>query len=113
MPTDRATVSAAPRRQSGANQRRSIRMPYAIGDVGMDVSKAAEAVHHRIHEKGPHLVLVAPSGSVYVVLAYEVKAEILAEDFPAWVAGWFSAAASVDDLAVDLIETWRLQRVAA
>ena len=87
-----------------------IRMPNVIGNVAEDVNAAADAVFARIADKGEHLVLVCPEGAVYVVLAYEVKAEILAEKFPTWIAGWFNYGASVDDLAVDLRETYRQVR---
>ena len=96
--------------QSHSANRYRIRMPYAIGDVAEDVNAAAEAVSARISDKGAHLVLVCPTGSVYVVLAYEVKAEILAEKYPTWIAGWFDYAASTEDLADDLRETYRQVR---
>jgi hypothetical protein len=85
-------------------------MPYAIGEVGPagNLLQAAELVQQRIAERGPHMVLVAPTGSVYLVLAWENRAELLAEQFPNWVAGVFTSAASFEDLAVDMAETYAL-----
>lgn len=97
-------------RSNGPRRRRSVTLPYAIGDVSPngDLLQAVVLIEQRISEKGAHLLLVAPSGSVYTVMAWENKAEMLAEQFPDWVAGTFNARASFEDIAVDLAETYAL-----
>lgn len=95
--------------------RYSFQMPYAIGDAGPEgeVIVAALEVRERIAERGRLLVLVAPSGSVYAVLARENKADVMADKFPAWVAGWYDYRATVEDIAGDLRATYEALQVKA
>ena len=99
-------------RHNGANQRRSIRMPNSVGNVGPkgDVDAATEVVINRIAGKGPHMIMVSPEGDVFPVLAKEVKSEILAEDFPTWIAGWFNFMATATEVADDLEATYQAQQ---
>jgi hypothetical protein len=87
---------------------RSVCLPHAIGNVSPrgDVAYASLATQQRIADKGPHLVLVCPSGDVYVVPHNELRAEILADQFAAWLAGTFTSAISAEDLADDMVTTY-------
>lgn len=95
--------------------RRPIRLPKCIGNVktpsGTD--DVVTVLAWRMQDKGPHLVLVAPSGDVYPVPYLDYRAELLWEAHPAWVAGTFSVAGDLSEIAEALVHTWREQQKAA
>jgi len=92
--------------------RRAIRLPKCIGNVSTS-SRADDAVivlSERLHDKGPHLVLVAPSGDVYPIPYLDYRADLLWAAHPAWVVGTFNTQAKLADIADALMHTWREQQ---
>lgn len=89
-----------------------VNLPYAIGDVSPkgDAVVAALAVQQRIAEKGEQLVMVAPSGSVYVMPSDDLRASVLTQMNAAWIAGVFTGRARLRDIAADLVTTFDEQQ---
>lgn len=95
--------------------RRPIRLPRCIGNVSAlpRADDAVMALSERLHDKGPHLVLVSPAGDVYPIPHKDYRAELLWEAHPAWVAGTFNTQAGLADIRDALMETWLEQQQAA
>lgn len=95
-----------------APYRRQLRLPRSIGNVSTSdgADDAAIVLGERLIDKGPHLVLVLPEGDVYPIPHLDYRAELLWEAHPAWVAGTFTMACSLDEIADALMHTWREQQ---
>jgi hypothetical protein len=92
--------------------RRPTRLPRSIGNAATSAGAddAVIVLSERLHDKGPHLVLVSPDGDVYPIPYLDYRAELLWEAHPAWVVGTFNTQAKLTDIADALMHTWREQQ---